>query len=71
MHMCMNNDSPIQFLLFGAKAYPVLQEQEKLPTVLLQVFSHPSVSRTHSLISVMGKHAEYHLEHFIFNDLAI
>ena len=58
MYMCMNNDSPIQLLLFGAKAYPVLQEQRKLPIVLLQLCSHPSVSRTHSSISVMGKHGE-------------
>ena len=55
----MNEDLPLQFLPSNARVYPVLQEQIKLPTVLLQLCSHPSVSRVHSLISVMSKHVYY------------
>ena len=58
----MNNVSPIQFLLFAIKAYPVLQEQIKLPIVLLQSCSHPSISRLHSSISVTSKCAYYNVE---------
>ena len=45
------NNSPLQFLPSDVKVYPVLQEQTKLPTLLLQLCSHPSISRLHSSIS--------------------
>ena len=44
---------PVQFLPSDVKAYPVLQEQIKLPTVLLQLCSHPSISRVHSSTSAI------------------
>ena len=51
--------SPVQFLPSNVKAYPVLQEQIKLPTVLLQLCSHPSISREHSSISVTDMDIDY------------
>ena len=44
---------PVQLLPSNVKACPVLQEQIKLPTVLSQLCSHPSVSRVHSSTSVI------------------
>ena len=55
----MNDVSPRQFLLFAINAYPVLQEQIKLPIVLLQSCSHPSISRLHSSISITSKCVYY------------
>ena len=57
----MNNNSPIQFLPSDARVYPVLQEQIKLPTVLLQLCSHPSISRAHSSVSVTSTYVSMYI----------